>query len=207
MNAPVSLRPVSLGDKYDLGVSRVYLTGIQALVRLPLMQQRRDHDAGLNTACFISGYRGSPLGGLDQQLMAARHKLDPQNIRFVPGVNEDLAATAVWGSQQAELHGEGRFDGVFAMWYGKGPGVDRSGDAFRHGNLAGSSRNGGVLVLMGDDHTCESSTTAHQSEFALVDAMIPVLNPSGVQEIVDYGLFGWALSRYSGLLGRPEVRP
>jgi len=190
--------PVSLDDKYDLGVSRVYLTGTQALVRLPLMQQQRDKEAGFNTACFVSGYRGSPLGGVDQQFAMARRILEPRNIRLVPGVNEDLAATAAWGSQQAELHGEGRFDGVFAMWYGKGPGVDRSGDAFRHANLAGTSPHGGVLVLMGDDHTCESSTTAHQSEFALVDAMIPVLNPSGVQEIIDYGLFGWALSRYSG---------
>ncbi|MDH3377616.1 MAG: indolepyruvate ferredoxin oxidoreductase family protein, partial [Gammaproteobacteria bacterium] len=190
--------PVSLDDKYTLESGRIFVTGTQALVRLPMLQRERDRAAGHHTAGFISGYRGSPLGGLDLQLWRAQEHLDRHDIKFLPGVNEDLAATAVWGTQQAQLKGEGTHDGVFAMWYGKGPGVDRSGDAFRHGNLAGSATLGGVLLLMGDDHTCESSTTCHQSEFALVDAMIPILNPAGVQDILDYGLYGWALSRYSG---------
>ena len=127
-----------------------------------------------------------------------RKLLEEHHVRFNPGVNEDLAATSIWGTQQAELHGQGRYDGVFGLWYGKGPGVDRSGDALRHANLAGTSARGGVLALMGDDHTCESSTTCHQSEFAMMDAMIPVFNPAGVQEILDFGLYGWALSRFSG---------
>ena len=192
------LRAVGLDDKYTATEGSVYLTGVQALVRLPLMQKRRDRAAGLNTAGYITGYRGSPLGTYDEQLGRAHRHLEAHDVVFVPGVNEDLAATAVWGSQMAETRGDGRFDGVFSIWYGKGPGVDRSGDAFRHGNLAGSSGHGGVLVLMGDDHTCESSTTCHQSEFALVDAQMPVLSPSGVSELIDYGLLGWALSRYSG---------
>ncbi|VTY35268.1 IOR_alpha: indolepyruvate ferredoxin oxidoreductase, alpha subunit [Xylophilus ampelinus] len=194
----MNLRPVSLDDKYTFTHGRVFISGTQALVRLPMTQHLRDSAQGLNTAGYVTGYRGSPLGTFDEQLTKAAKPLTAHNIVFVPGVNEDLAATAVWGSQQAEASGEGKYNGVFAMWYGKGPGVDRTGDAFRHGNLAGSSRHGGVLVLMGDDHTCESSTTCHQSEFAMVDAMIPVLSPAGVQEILDFGLFGWALSRYSG---------
>ncbi|RQS63405.1 indolepyruvate ferredoxin oxidoreductase family protein [Burkholderia sp. Bp8963] len=194
----VAMRKVSLDDKYVLDTGRIFLTGVQALVRLPLMQRRRDEASGLHTAGYISGYRGSPLGTYDAELGKAKQLLAGANVLFVPGVNEDLAATAVWGTQQAEVGGEGKYDGVFAVWYGKGPGVDRSGDAFRHANLAGSSKHGGVLVLMGDDHTCESSTTCHQSEFALVDASIPILSPSGVQEILDYGLYGWALSRFSG---------
>jgi indolepyruvate ferredoxin oxidoreductase len=194
----MALLDVSLADKYALDKGRIFITGTQALVRLPLMQQRRDATAGNNTACYISGYRGSPLGGYDQQLTAASKFLKEHNVHFQPGVNEDLAATACWGSQQAHLNGDSRFDGVFAIWYGKGPGVDRTGDAFRHGNLAGTAPLGGVLALMGDDHTCESSTTAHQSEFAMVDAMMPILNPAGVQELLDYGVYGWALSRYSG---------
>jgi len=194
----VTLRKVTLDDKYTLDSGRIFLTGVQALVRLPLMQQRRDKANGLQTAGYISGYRGSPLGTYDAELGKAKKFLGEANVVFVPGVNEDLAATAVWGTQQAETSGEGKFDGVYSIWYGKGPGVDRSGDAFRHANLAGSSKHGGVLVLMGDDHTCESSTTCHQSEFALVDASIPILSPSGVQEILDYGLYGWAMSRYSG---------
>jgi indolepyruvate ferredoxin oxidoreductase len=194
----VALAEVSLDDKYTRESGRIYLTGIQALVRLPMLQRARDLAAGLDTAGYVTGYRGSPLGGLDQQLMAARRFLDQHQIVFRPGVNEDLAATALWGTQQAGLHGEGRYDGVFGMWYGKGPGVDRTGDAFRHANLAGTAPLGGVLVLMGDDHTCESSTTAHQSEFALLDAMIPVVNPAGVAELIEFGLQGFALSRYSG---------
>ncbi|MGU7782286.1 indolepyruvate ferredoxin oxidoreductase family protein [Burkholderia sp. PU8-34] len=194
----VALRKVTLDDKYALDSGRIFLTGVQALVRLPLMQHRRDKASGLDTAGYISGYRGSPLGTYDAEIGKAKPFLADANVVFVPGVNEDLAATAVWGTQQVEVGGDGKYDGVFAIWYGKGPGVDRSGDAFRHANLAGSSKHGGVLVLMGDDHTCESSTTCHQSEFALVDASIPILSPSGVQEILDYGLYGWALSRYSG---------
>jgi indolepyruvate ferredoxin oxidoreductase len=189
---------VTLDDKYDLDKERVFLSGTQAIVRLALMQKARDRLAGLNTAGFISGYRGSPLGGLDLQLWRAGKLLTANDIVFQPGLNEDLAATAVWGSQQAELYGEGRYDGVFGIWYGKGPGVDRSGDALRHANFDGSSPKGGVIALMGDDHTCESSTTAHQSEFAFVDAMIPILNPAGLQDLVDYGLIGWALSRFAG---------
>jgi indolepyruvate ferredoxin oxidoreductase len=192
------LEPVSLDDKYDLSKSLIFVTGFQALIRLTLMQRERDRRAGLNTACYVTGYRGSPLGTLDQQFARAGSVLAQNDIRFHPATNEDLAATAVWGSQQAELRGEGKFDGVFGMWYGKGPGVDRSGDAFRHANFAGTSRHGGVLALMGDDHTAESSTTAHQSEFHLVDVMMPILNPAGVQEIIDYGLYGWAMSRFTG---------
>ncbi len=194
----MALAAVSLDDKYDLAKQRVLVSGTQAVVRLLLMQQARDRRLGLTTAGYVSGYRGSPLGGLDQQLWRAADVLQPAGIVFNPGINEDLAATALWGTQQAELRGDGRFDGVFGLWYGKGPGVDRSGDALKHANLAGTSPWGGVLALMGDDHTCESSTTAHQSEFAFVDAMIPVLNPAGVQEVLDFGLFGYALSRYAG---------
>jgi len=191
-------RTVSLDDKYTLDKGRVFITGTQALVRLPMTQWQRDRKAGRNTAGYVSGYRGSPLGTFDEQLHKAKAYLQACQTLFVPGINEDLAATAVWGTQQAQAAGEGKYDGVFAMWYGKGPGVDRSGDALRHGNLAGSAAHGGVLLLMGDDHTCESSTTCHQSEFAMMDAMIPVLSPASVQEILDYGVFGWALSRYSG---------
>ena len=194
----MKLRDVALDDKYTVEEGRIFLTGTQALVRLPLMQHARDLKMGLKTAGYISGYRGSPLGQFDQQLLAAQNHLKNHDVVFQSGVNEDIAATALWGAQQAGMHGKAKFDGVFGIWYGKGPGVDRSGDVFRHANLAGTHPNGGVLALMGDDHTCESSTTAHQSEFALVDAMMPILNPAGVQELLDYGLYGWALSRYSG---------
>src|ERR1035438_2684761 len=192
------LRDVKLEDKYDLGHSRVFVTGFQALVRLCLMQKELDRRNGLNTAGFVTGYRGSPLGGLDSQFLRAKSFIETSDVRFQGGINEDLAATAVWGSQQAELRGEGKYDGVFGMWYGKGPGVDRTGDVFRHANLAGSAKHGGVLTLMGDDHTAESSTTAHQSEYHFIDVMIPILNPAGVQEVLDYGLYGWAMSRFTG---------
>ncbi|PKR53435.1 indolepyruvate ferredoxin oxidoreductase family protein [Thalassospira marina] len=192
------LAAVTLDDKYTLEEGRIYLTGIQALVRLPLMQRQLDARAGLNTAGCISGYRGSPLGGLDQQLWRAKKFLTKQQIEFQAGVNEDLAATVVWGSQQVNMYPDAKYDGVFGMWYGKGPGVDRSGDVFKHANYAGTSRNGGVLVLAGDDHSCKSSTLPHQTEYAFIDAQIPVLNPSGVQDIIDFGLHGWAMSRYSG---------
>jgi indolepyruvate ferredoxin oxidoreductase len=194
----MALRAVTLDDKYILDKGRVYLTGTQALVRLPMTQRQRDAAAGLNTAGFISGYRGSPLGGLDQNLWSTRRFIEKNHIHFQPAINEELGATAVWGSQQLNLFAGARYDGVFAMWYAKGPGVDRSGDALKHGNAAGSSRHGGVLLLAGDDHTCKSSTLAHQSEYAFMDACIPVLNPSGVQEILDFGRYGWAMSRYSG---------
>jgi indolepyruvate ferredoxin oxidoreductase len=194
----MTLHDVALDDKFDLGKERIFVSGAQAVVRMLLMQRERDRLAGLNTAGFVSGYRGSPLGGLDLQLWKAKAKLAQSDIVFQPGLNEELAATACWGTQQTELLGEGRHDGVFSVWYGKGPGVDRSGDVFRHANLAGSSKNGGVLALMGDDHTAESSTNAHATEFLFVDTMIPILNPAGVQELIDYGLYGFAMSRFAG---------
>ncbi|WP_274425925.1 indolepyruvate ferredoxin oxidoreductase family protein [Chelativorans sp. YIM 93263] len=194
----MTLHEVSLGDKYDLAKKRIFVSGSQAIVRMLLMQRERDRRAGLDTAGFISGYRGSPVGGLDLQIWKAHDRLSRDNIVFQPGLNEELAATACWGSQQTELLGEGKHDGVFALWYGKGPGVDRTSDVFRHANLAGSSKHGGVLALMGDDHAAESSTVAHASEFAFVDTMIPILNPAGVQELIDYGLYGYALSRFAG---------
>ncbi|CAK0762803.1 indolepyruvate ferredoxin oxidoreductase [uncultured Gammaproteobacteria bacterium] len=198
MSYPMDLTTASLDDKYTLDSGRVYLTGTQALVRLPMMQRRRDLAAGLNTAGFISGYRGSPLGGVDQELWRVRPFLEKHHLHFQPGINEELAATAVWGSQQVNLFPGARYDGVFGLWYGKGPGVDRSGDAFRHANFAGSSRHGGVLVLAGDDHAAKSSTVPHQSEHAFVHSLIPVLNPAGLAEVLEYGLLGWALSRWSG---------
>jgi indolepyruvate ferredoxin oxidoreductase len=189
---------LSLSDKYVLPEGRIFVTGTQALVRLPIVQRWRDRAAGLDTAGFVTGYRGSPLGGVDLAFERARAFVEAAEISFRAGLNEDLAATAVLGTQQINLLERANKVGVFSMWYGKGPGVDRSGDAFRHGNLAGSAPYGGVLLLAGDDHTCKSSTTSHQSEYALMDAMIPVLNPAGVQEILEFGLIAWALSRYSG---------
>ena len=194
----MTLADVSLDDKYDLNKSPIFITGTQAIIRLTLMQKERDRREGLNTAGYVTGYRGSPVGGLDQQFARAGKYIDAAQVKFEPGINEDLAATALWGSQQAEMRGEGAYDGVFGVWYGKGPGVDRSGDVFRHANSAGTSEHGGVLALMGDDHGAESSTVPHQSEFALMDAMMPILNPAGVQEILDYGQLGFALSRYCG---------
>lgn len=191
-------REVALDDAYLLDTGVVLMTGTQALVRLPLMQRRRDAHAGLNTAGFISGYRGSPLGGYDRELWRARKYLDSHNVLFKPGVNEDLAATAVWGTQQL-VHFPGNYAGVFSIWYGKGPGVERSGDALKHGNYAGSARHGGVLVVFGDDHPAKSSSIAHQSEQSLAAHSIPILYPASVGEIVEYGLIGWALSRFSGL--------
>ncbi|NKC13796.1 MAG: indolepyruvate ferredoxin oxidoreductase family protein [Gammaproteobacteria bacterium] len=194
----MQLANVALDDKYELESGRVYLSGVQALVRLPIMQRQRDEAAGLNTAGFISGYRGSPLGGYDVNLWRAQRFLARNHIRFQPGVNEDLAATAVWGSQQVNMFDDAKYDGVVAIWYGKGPGVDRSGDALKHGSLAGSSRHGGVLCLAGDDHSCKSSTLPHQSEQAFVHYMIPVLHPATVDEYLSLGLLGIAMSRFSG---------
>ncbi|WP_169569818.1 indolepyruvate ferredoxin oxidoreductase family protein [Sneathiella limimaris] len=195
----MKLADVTLDDKYTLEQGRVFLTGIQALVRLPLVQKARDRAAGLNTAGFISGYRGSPLGGYDQALWKVRPLLKENDIHFEPGINEDLAATAVWGSQQLNMYKGAKYDGVFSLWYGKGPGVDRTGDVFRHANSNGTSKYGGVLALAGDDHGIVSSTVAHQSEHGFMGWMMPVLHPANVQEVLDYGLIGIAMSRYSGL--------
>ncbi|MFT3761666.1 MAG: indolepyruvate ferredoxin oxidoreductase family protein [Pseudoxanthomonas sp.] len=187
-----------LEHKYTRTDGRIYLSGVQALVRLPLMQRLRDQAAGLDTAGFVSGYRGSPLGGFDLELWRARKHLEAANVRFQPGLNEDLGATMVWGTQQTNLFPGAKVDGVFGMWYGKGPGVDRSGDVFKHANAAGVWKHGGVLALAADDHACRSSTLPHGSEDEFVSAMMPVLNPAGVQDILDLGLVGWAMSRYTG---------
>ena len=195
----MELNDVSLKDKYDLDKNQILLNGTQALVRLMLMQKERDKSNGQNTAGLVTGYRGSPMGSVDFQMQIAEKELSDSDIIFQLGLNEDLAATALWGAQQSELRGEGTFDGVFGLWYGKGPGVDRSGDVMRHANMSGTSKLGGVLMAMGDDHTGESSTTLHQSDFALIDAMMPILSPAGVQEILDFGLLGIAMSRFAGV--------
>jgi indolepyruvate ferredoxin oxidoreductase len=193
------MRSVTLDDKYVVETGTVLMNGTQALVRLPMLQRNRDRRSGLNTGGFISGYRGSPLGTYDLELWRAKSHLAAHDIVFQPGVNEDLAATAVWGTQMLGSMPGSTKDGVFAIWYGKGPGVDRSGDPFKHGNTAGSSPLGGVLVVAGDDHTGKSSTVAHQSETALIHAGMPILAPSTAQDVVDLGLLGWAMSRYTGL--------
>ncbi|CUH77055.1 indolepyruvate ferredoxin oxidoreductase family protein [Tropicibacter naphthalenivorans] len=190
---------ITLNDRFDLSKETVLLNGTQALVRMMLMQKARDTAAGLNTAGFCTGYRGSPLGAVDLQMRRAEKVLSAADITFQEGLNEDLAATSLWGAQQAELRGQGKFDGVFGLWYGKGPGVDRSGDVMRHANMAGTSAHGGVIMAMGDDHTGESSTVLHQSEWAMVDAYMPVVSPAGVQEILDYGIYAYALSRFAGV--------
>ncbi len=205
MNAPLNagqrqlLDTISLDDKYTLESGHAFMTGTQAMIRLPMLQRQRDVAAGLNTAGFITGYRGSPLGSLDQTAVKAKKYLDAHHVKFHPGINEDLAAASVWGTQHVNLFPGAQYDGVFGMWYGKGPGVDRCGDVFKHANMAGTSPHGGVLVLAGDDHAAKSSTTAHQSEHILKACGIPVLYPSSVQEYLDYGLHGWAMSRYTGL--------
>ena len=194
----MTLHDVTLVDKYRKASGQIFISGIQALVRLPVEQIRRDKAAGLNTGGFISGYRGSPLGAFDNELWRNQAMLRENNIVFQPGLNEDLAATAVWGSQQANLFGTGTTDGVFGLWYGKGPGVDRSMDVLKHANMAGTMPNGGVLAIAGDDHGCQSSTLPHQSEQLFEAAMMPILNPATVQEYLDFGLYGIALSRFSG---------
>jgi indolepyruvate ferredoxin oxidoreductase len=210
MNAPVApqhltpelheaLGRVTLDDKYTLDKGRAYMNGTQALVRLLMLQHERDLKAGLNTAGFVSGYRGSPLGSVDQTLWKAKKYLEQHHIAFQPGLNEDIAATSVWGSQQVNMSPHAKYDGVFGMWYGKGPGVDRSGDVFKHANAAGTSKHGGVLVLAGDDHSAKSSTFPHQSDHILKACGIPVFFPSTVQEYLDLGLHAYAMSRYSGL--------
>src|SRR5882757_4210377 len=188
---------VSLDDRYRFENRPYYVNGTQSLVRMTMLELRRRRAVARNTAVYATGYRGSPLGGFDQAMQGAVRYLG-SDVVFRPAINEDLAATAVWGTQQLGTFGGGRYEGVSALWYGKGPGVDRSGDVLKHGNLAGSAREGGVLVVAGDDHTCKSSTTAHQSEFALVDAMLPVLAPSSIAEQMEYGLIGWELSRATG---------
>ena len=198
--AQVAQSSVSLDDKYTQTTGRVFMSGVQALVRLPMLQRQRDALAGLNTAGFISGYRGSPLGGYDQALVAARSHLDAQHIVFQPGVNEELAATAVWGTQQLDLYPQSKkYDGVFGIWYGKGPGVDRSSDVFKHANMAGTARHGGVVAVAGDDHVSKSSTAAHQSDHIFKACGLPVFFPSDVQGILDMGLHAIALSRFSGV--------
>src|SRR5579859_5191947 len=187
-----------LSDKYTVETGSVYLTGIQALVRLPMDQMRRDRRAGLKTGAFISGYEGSPLGGYDLTLLRSKKLLDEHNIHFQQGLNEDLAATSVMGSQIFEVVGKSQADGVVGIWYGKGPGVDRCGDVFRHANMAGTGKNCGALVLAGDDHSCKSSTIPHQSDFSLYNVGIPFLYPGNTQEIIDYGLMAIAMSRFSG---------
>lgn len=206
MNAPLNdavrkaLENVTLDDKYTLERGRAFMSGVQALVRLPMLQRLRDAEQGLNTAGFISGYRGSPLGGYDQALWAAKKHLDTQNIVFQPGVNEELAATALWGTQQLDLYPQSKkFDGVFGIWYGKGPGVDRCSDVFKHANMAGTAEHGGVIALAGDDHISKSSTAAHQSDHIFKACGTPVFFPSSVQEILDMGLHAFAMSRFSGL--------
>ncbi len=206
MNAPLTpdqqqaLHSVTLDDKYTLAQGRAFMSGVQALVRLPMLQRQRDALAGLNTAGFISGYRGSPLGGYDQALWAARKHLQQEHVVFQPGVNEELAATAVWGTQQLDIQPDTKkYDGVFGIWYGKGPGVDRSGDVFKHANMAGTARHGGVIAVAGDDHIAKSSTAAHQSDHIFKACGLPVFYPASVQDILDLGLHAFALSRYAGL--------
>jgi indolepyruvate ferredoxin oxidoreductase len=206
MNAPLpddirkALESVTLDDKYALESGRAFMSGVQALVRLPMLQRKRDAVFGLNTAGFISGYRGSPLGGYDQALWQAKKHLAAQNIVFQPGVNEELGATAVWGTQQLDLYPQtNKFDGVFGIWYGKGPGVDRCSDVFKHANMAGTSKHGGVIAIAGDDHIAKSSTAAHQSDHIFKACGLPVFFPSSVQDILDMGLHAFALSRFAGV--------
>ncbi len=206
MNAPLpehirrALETVTLDDKYSLPGGRAFMSGVQALVRLPMLQRQRDAIAGLNTAGFISGYRGSPLGGYDQALWAAKKHLAANHIVFQPGVNEELGATAVWGTQQLDLYPQSKkFDGVFGIWYGKGPGVDRCSDVFKHANMAGTSQHGGVIAIAGDDHISKSSTAPHQSDHIFKACGLPVFFPSTVQEILDMGLHAFAMSRFSGV--------
>ncbi len=198
VDRPAVDRNYTLDHKFTEIEGRIYLSGVQALVRLPLMQRLRDQAAWLKTAGFVSGYRGSPLGGFDLELWRAKKHLAVAGVKFTPGLNEDLGATMVWGTQQTNLFPGAKVDGVYGMWYGKGPGVDRCGDVFKHANAAGTSRLGGVLALAADDHACRSSTLPHGSEGEFQSALMPVLNPAGVQDILDMGLIGWAMSRYTG---------
>src|SRR6201991_2607894 len=199
MDSIPSLDAYELSDRYDREEGRVFLTGTQAIVRIALDQVRRDRAAGLNTAGFISGYRGSPLGGIDIELWRITERLKRDRSEFLPAVNEDLAATAVLVSQQVETQPDRQVQGVFGLWYGKGPGIDRSGDALKHGNAYGSSPHGGVLVVAGDDHGCVSSSMPHQSDVAFMAWFMPTLSPSNVAEYLSFGEYGYALSRFSGM--------
>ncbi|MEQ8751259.1 MAG: hypothetical protein RIC52_15950, partial [Amphiplicatus sp.] len=189
----------ALNDRYRREAGRVFLTGSQAIVAIAIAQSRADQSSGLNTAGFVTGYRGSPLGGVDQAFWRAEKFADENRITFLPAINEDLAATAVLGTQQVELEPDKTVDGVFSIWYGKGPGVDRAGDALKHGNAYGSSPHGGVLVVAGDDHGCVSSSMSHQSDVAFMAWYMPTLNPANLAEYIEYGLYGFALSRFSGM--------
>ena len=193
-----ALSDYKLTDNLSATRGRIFLTGTQALVRLVLMQRELDRAANLNTAGFVSGYRGSPLGMVDQQLWKAKKLLASHDVRFLPAINEELGGTAVLGTQRVESDAERTVEGVFAMWYGKGPGVDRAGDALKHGNAYGSSPHGGVLVVAGDDHGCVSSSMPHQSDQAMIGWSMPVVNPSNIADMLEFGLYGWALSRFSG---------
>lgn len=207
MNAPLpehirkALETVTLDDKYSLDYGRAFMSGVQALVKLPMLQRLRDQQAGKNTAGFISGYRGSPLGGYDQALWKASKYLKEQHIVFQPGVNEELAATALWGTQQLGFAppGTNKYDGVFGIWYGKGPGVDRCSDVFKHANMAGTTPWGGVIAVAGDDHISKSSTAAHQSDHIFKACGTPVFFPTNVQEILDLGIHAFAMSRFAGI--------
>ena len=199
MNAPVDLRDITLSDKFEVENGRVFITGTQAIARLLLLQKDLDARNGLNTRGYVSGYRGSPMGMLDNTLWREKKRMEAAGVVFNPGVNEDLAATSVWGTQQVAFFPDPKVDGVYAMWYGKAPGVDRSADVLRHGNTAGAAPNGGVLLAVGDDHPGKSSTVVNQSEPLLQALHIPVLYPSNVEEIITFGLLGWAMSRHIGL--------
>ncbi|NBO17739.1 MAG: indolepyruvate ferredoxin oxidoreductase family protein, partial [Proteobacteria bacterium] len=196
--AAAKLKDVALDDKFTLDEGRAFMSGLQALARIPIVQRRRDLAAGLNTGGFISGYRGSPLGALDRELARANRYYKDLDVVFMPGVNEDLAATAVWGTQQVGLLPGAKKEGVFGIWYGKAPGVDRSIDVMRHANANGTAPKGGVLAIVGDDHGCKSSTLACQSDHVLYAMQMPTLYPASLSEFVEYGLLGIAMSRYSG---------
>jgi len=200
MNMATDLQSVTLADKYEKHEGRVFINGTQALVRLLLIQKELDEKAGLNTRGYVSGYRGSPMGTIDNMLWRESKRLDAAGVVFKPGVNEDLAATSVWGTQQVQFFPDPQVEGVYAMWYGKAPGVDRSADVIRHGNTAGASKNGGVLLAVGDDHPGKSSTVVNQSGTILSTMGVPVLYPSNVQEIIEFGLLGCPLP---GRRGQP----
>ncbi len=191
-------KDISLEDKYLRRSESVFISGVQSLVRLPLIQKERDQERNLNTAGFISGYQGSPLGSYDLELFRAGKYLKDHEIIHRPGINEELAATSVWGSQQIDYRNRGTKDGIYGIWYGKGPGLDRSMDAIKHANAAGTSKYGGVLAVVGDDHGAKSSTIPHQSDHDLISAFVPYLYPSGIDDIISYGLLGFEMSRYSG---------
>src|ERR1700710_325022 len=199
MDIGIAPTAITLDSRFTDLDRPVLLTGIQALLRLLLEQQRLDKAAGLNTGALVSGYRGSPLGGLDRELWAQKKLMAAHAIRFEPGVNEDLAATMLYGTQELDAFPGAKVDGVYGMWYGKGPGVDRTGDAFHCANMGGTHKHGGILAIAGDDHGGHSSTYPHQTEYVFQNVFMPVLNPASIQDVLDLGLAGWALSRYSGL--------